>query len=786
MTLFLASEIARIYDASGRHEMALKFFERIAKTYRKENWPAILSSVLTSSVRCAELLDRRTPAVESLFELLSDKITPDLAQRQVLWDRLMVLLRQPGADPSSTKISIDMDSVSSFLQCGVQFKKANAYVGSSTAFQVTISGSTLDSPARAFRLSRMRVAFSNPRMDQVWNDAGEEDWSLALISGAAKENSAIQWVDCTNLRLMTDPDVAMSEEAGSLPGHSRMIHATDVDLRLAPGCKKVFEGSLIPTESEDLKIVSVSLVLEMESTSLSMIFRVGDRHEDTSTRREKLGFTLLDGYGEQSTIRVIPRQPNVTLTFKHSPPGYLDEIYPISIDITNEEDNDVEGTVEVEFRASTADSSDPSSTVFTDPAGFDEERLKLTDSALSQSGSVSLDIGVVQAHQAVSRQLWLRATRNVGERLLLASLNYRVRGTPPQPAAALTASAEPQSFRKAETLRIPFARGLEARFEATFRANSAAAGWGEPGVGGGRFVRELSETGLLSEDGWDVGLVRHEGWALSQSGWCAGPWDVEVRRWRLVEAAASSLPAGVEVHVRELALPNQDAVTVWKSGQNTQFMSHVTVSYDFDTDLANLSVGTVEVEWRRKSSEGVFGHDAWVRSLILVPPLDLTAKRLWAHVDLPDDPRVGQPFALRYAVQNGTLELADLQATVEPSDAFVFAGHKQCGFRVPPLAGRPLVFNCVPLTAGRCALPRLRIVRRRTAAAAADGDVSAAADSARASTSSLASTTAGGARASVTTAEGDAADDEAMPVYATGGCGRDGELVVFVKPSIVF
>ncbi|KAJ1560764.1 hypothetical protein HK405_006046, partial [Cladochytrium tenue] len=367
---------------------------------------------------------------------------------------------------------------------------------------------------------------------------------------------------------------------------------------------------------------------------------------------DKLRFTLLDGYGEQSAIRVIPRQPNVTLTFKHFPPGYLDEIYPISIDVTNEEEDDIEGTVEVEFRASTADSSDPSSMIFTDPAGFHEERRKPADSAQTQSGSVSLDIGVVQAHQVVSRQLWLRATRNVGERLLLASLNYRVRGTPPQPAAALTASTEPQSFRKAETLRIPFARGLEARFEATFRANSTAAGWGERRVGGGRFVRELSETGLLSEDGWDVGLVRHEGWALAQSARCAGPWDVEVRRWRLVEAATDSLPAGVEVRVRELALPNQDAVTVWKSGQSMQFMSRVAVSYDFDTDLTNLSVGTVEVEWRRKSGEGALGHDVWVRSLIPVPPLDLTAKGLWAHVDLPDDPQVGHPFPLRYAVQN--------------------------------------------------------------------------------------------------------------------------------------
>ena len=37
MTLFLASEIARVYSESGKYDMALRFFQKIARTYRKEN-----------------------------------------------------------------------------------------------------------------------------------------------------------------------------------------------------------------------------------------------------------------------------------------------------------------------------------------------------------------------------------------------------------------------------------------------------------------------------------------------------------------------------------------------------------------------------------------------------------------------------------------------------------------------------------------------------------------------------------------------------------------------------
>lgn len=73
LTLFLASEIARCYfEIGGKWEMALKFFDRIGKTYRKENWYTVLSSVLDYTIACGTKLQEWHIVVESLVELLSD------------------------------------------------------------------------------------------------------------------------------------------------------------------------------------------------------------------------------------------------------------------------------------------------------------------------------------------------------------------------------------------------------------------------------------------------------------------------------------------------------------------------------------------------------------------------------------------------------------------------------------------------------------------------------------------------------------------------------------------
>ena len=54
--------------------MTIRFYERIAKTYRKENWDMILAKILEERIFCAKKLGMWDQVAVSLVELLSGGI----------------------------------------------------------------------------------------------------------------------------------------------------------------------------------------------------------------------------------------------------------------------------------------------------------------------------------------------------------------------------------------------------------------------------------------------------------------------------------------------------------------------------------------------------------------------------------------------------------------------------------------------------------------------------------------------------------------------------------------
>ena len=70
LTFFIALQIATAYHESGKDELAVKFFERITKTYRRERWKSLLGPVLRMWCESA----RRLGAVESCLVLMIEML----------------------------------------------------------------------------------------------------------------------------------------------------------------------------------------------------------------------------------------------------------------------------------------------------------------------------------------------------------------------------------------------------------------------------------------------------------------------------------------------------------------------------------------------------------------------------------------------------------------------------------------------------------------------------------------------------------------------------------------
>ncbi|KAI9347023.1 Foie gras liver health family 1-domain-containing protein [Obelidium mucronatum] len=676
MTLFLAAEIARVYESSGRHEMALKFFERISKTYRKENWPAVLGVILAKTVECARKVEGRVASVvEGLVELCSEHITSGKEERETVWQELVAVLQGPpggggGGHPHDRfSTVVEMDKINAFMGCGVQFKKPNGYVRDGVRFQVTLfpQGGEAGWPV-PFALSKIRILFSNGRLDNLWI----HDGAAPENAGATQAGGKVSFIDCSSTVREVDPDGKPGDTPTST-GKERRVSVHRGDLVLVPGVKKVFEGQVIPMESEDLKIIGVVVTIEKDAGTVNLQYKIGERPEDPSIRRKwfsvsdstKPRFIGLDGHGELSTVRVIQRQPKLKLRLvDHVGPILLDETFPMILELSNEEDEDLEGVVDIDFKNSMSlESFDKTSqiakeAVHLQPLHGGSTPLSST-SAASSSHHINLlsehpfatrdgvsksnnnvattqnpdhaltkiPIGILKAHTKTQIQFHVRALKVAAERSLNVNVDFKMiheqgegdheeeeEEEDGRHAIRDLVGESQYRFRKVESFKVACVKAFECTFLQQPRAIVAFNnGSGGGGGGGGEGDSWIHENGLLSALNPDVELVKHCGWTIVASVKVQAPCELAVKD---VQFVGNGLLDGMKVDVKAVAAVSKlqvdgsdaDAVISLKHGDMRNFVFHVSVEFDVLKTHGEVVAGALTVDWRRR-----FGREKrWV------------------------------------------------------------------------------------------------------------------------------------------------------------------------------
>ncbi|KAJ3029995.1 UNVERIFIED_CONTAM: hypothetical protein HDU68_010458 [Siphonaria sp. JEL0065] len=746
MTLFLASEIARIYESGGRFDMALKFFERISKTYRKENWPAVLGVILGLSVGCAKRVEGRVGSVvEGLVELVSEHITPGKEERETIWNEFIAVLTGGPIVTDRFTTVVDMDRINGFVGCGVQFRKQNAYVRDGVRFQVTLfpqggeSGWLVE-----FTLSRVRVLFSNGRLDNLWMHE-------ATDQPQPQKQGKLALVDFSKTVREVDPDGKPADTPTS-GGKDKHVSVSRGDLNLVSGVKKVLEGQVVPTDSEDLKIVGVILYIEREAGTACLHYKIGERREDNSVRRKwctvteegKLKFIGLDGHGELSTIRVIQRQPKLLLSLvDHVTPCLLDEVYPIALEISNEENEDLEGTVDLDFRnPMSLDNFDKTSQIAQDKsllpplhggstplsstsAASSSHHINLLDEPFTHNIPSSskqnlthnpdhaitrLSFGILKAKTKTCLRFHVRALKTPADRNLNVNVDFKMLHQhslldheEEEEADVLVPStakdkASQYRFRKVEAFKIPCVKTFDCVFVSQPRSvlplshhknNSGTDSW-------------MVEGGLLSALNPGAELVKKNGWSLVGSLKAQAPFDLLIKDVQFVNNGL--LPDGVKVDVKSVDLEHG-----LDTGDMRNYVFHMLVSLDALRQASEVVVGALAIDWRRKDA-GAGQPNEWCRSILKIPAFDFAYPEIWTLVELPSQVKVGNPISLTYHIQNSSLTMLDINMIVEPSDAFTFAGLKSLQhMHLLPLSERVLRYVLIPLAAGNCRLPRVKL-----------------------------------------------------------------------------
>ncbi|KAL8643698.1 MAG: hypothetical protein Q9210_007589, partial [Variospora velana] len=174
------------------------------------------------------------------------------------------------------------------------------------------------------------------------------------IQHEAQQESAASNLDETQLY-----DISLSKESShpeaSSPAHSspqlrRLLGACD--LIFTPGSKKVLCFDLIPKDSGIVRVAAITSSIETDSFDFRHIVSQPDR-----MRQEDYWLQTIDGLsrtpaGNHSSneIRILPKPPKMQIEIPGLQKEYLtDETATLEVEITNDEDDDAEVTLEARF-----------------------------------------------------------------------------------------------------------------------------------------------------------------------------------------------------------------------------------------------------------------------------------------------------------------------------------------------------------------------------------------------------------------------------------------------------
>jgi len=159
MILYIASEMASQFFAVDKFVIAKKFFDRIAKSYRKEGWWTLLSSILNTSLVCAIKLGLINDFIEYSLELLTPEMSNSLEEKKNIQNSIVDLLdeKKPEIGKLEKMVNVPMEYNHPLFGVGIQFSKSWVYAKSSLQLLVKFVSHF---PAN-IRFSKVSICFAN-------------------------------------------------------------------------------------------------------------------------------------------------------------------------------------------------------------------------------------------------------------------------------------------------------------------------------------------------------------------------------------------------------------------------------------------------------------------------------------------------------------------------------------------------------------------------------------------------------------------------------------------------
>ncbi|KAF8891851.1 Gryzun, putative trafficking through golgi-domain-containing protein [Infundibulicybe gibba] len=658
LTLWIAYRIAQTYYDSGKFDMAVRFFERIAKTYRREKWGSMLKPLLSTWYACAQQLGDVDLSVRLLIEMLGYD-AEDSEDPSLLEEDLLAVLKSTVPSSPDEPLVVDLSESRSIFDSSVIFWLPEVKVGETTAFQLSLTAS-IHTTITSLPFSSLVVHFSNnisPIVVQHSHDLSSSSVQrvdLGHVSSSRPDASVLQ----ACLRWPTGGTIIFTGTMSSdVP---TTLEVTRIDLTIVEGTWKI-EIPLSPCNSRQ----GVAPVARWLSSLSPLRF--------TQVRRTDPSIAL-------NSVRHRPH--NIALSLSHQEPAYLDEEYPITITVTNVDERELSLMVEILLQPSDIDDAINSIVL-------DDQR---------SSGLIKgISCGVLAPGVSIVKTLYLISTGAGGDRTVDISVQSR--------SPTLSPDSQESSDDMTETLQtlvVPVIDPITVTQDVVYRQSLREC----PG---------LADLATYEEEFWDDWKG---GEALITTRLvCAGKWGLEVVGVQLEREDGESAKV-VESSIDE---SGDIFPSVFLPGDEFSDISRVSLApaEDHPTQEPIAGPGKYLINWRRYGlSLAQNGQYSPIfTSAFPLPPLSPPVEGLVALLDAPPSATLHVPFSLSLIIRNHhPSRAANITVHLEPeaSDGFVVAGLRSG--RLPvllPGSEEKVTWRLIPLECGNIKIPSIRVADRR-------------------------------------------------------------------------
>ncbi|KZT72294.1 hypothetical protein DAEQUDRAFT_722961 [Daedalea quercina L-15889] len=669
LTLWIAYQIAQTYYESGKFDLAVRFFERIAKTYRREQWDSLLRPLLSTWYSCAQQMGDMELSVRLLFEMLGHGLmTQDNDEDSTQEDLLAVM---KSSVPSSTEepIVIDQSESEPILDTCAVFWRSEVLVGEPVAFQLSLSSKDTVS-LRALTFSSLAIHMSGDMPP------------ITIRNPSADPAADLPLVQKVDLGHITPGDGDSRETEGSL--------------RWGIGGTIVYCGTVSCEVPATIKIERLVLMMREGSWNLQIPLQPSNSRRGEAPYPQWLSNFNPPAYipvrrDQYSSVAVRHRPHKVEVSVTYNPPAYIGEEFPITIGVSNQDDKEMEMVVDALLQ----------------PTEFDElgeNYIRMGDER-STSLIKGVPLGSIASGVSTSIVLYLSSAGAVYDRVIDISVqsHREVAAASDEPESPQSPKSPTQSRidrdEAIRTLVVPAVQPISVEQQVVYRRSMKP----QPG---------LADLATYEDAYWDDADVGEA--IVTTTMACTAPSGIVVDSIKLVRQDGRS----AKVVDSSLDQVEDDFLTEWLAGD--EFCDRCRIGLSTRGDIAEgqdiAAPGGYELTWRRLLPDGGHGTSAITRFPLpaLRPPRD----GLIALLDVPPTAKLHMPFTLRLTVRNrqpARAANAVVHLETDNSDPFVLAGLRSG--RLPillPGAEEMLLWKLIPIECGLVRIPRIRVSDRRT------------------------------------------------------------------------